>query len=97
MGIVVAGAHAVVDDLLAADLTVGSDAELLDSLREVERLSRRLVAVGHGLIAEAAARSLPESRGAASMAALLRQVLRLHPVRRRLGCGPRRPRGRGGR
>ena len=91
-----ADAHVAVDALLAVDLTVASDAELLDTLREVERLSRRLVAVGHGLIAEAAARSLPESRGAASMAALWRQVLRLHPsdaaarVRAAEAAGPRR-------
>ena len=89
-----ADAHAAVDELLAADLTGDSDAELLDSLREVERLSRRLAAVGHGLIAEASARSLPDSRGASSMAALVRQVLRLHPgeaaarVRAAAGRGP---------
>ena len=89
-----ADAHAFVDELLAADLTGGSDAELLDWLREVERLSRRLAAVGHGLIAEVQARSLPDSRGASSMAALVRQVLRLHPceaaarVRAAAAAGP---------
>ena len=47
-GLALANAHAAVDALLDVDLTLGSEDELLDSLREVERLSRRLVAVGHG-------------------------------------------------
>ena len=95
-GVALADAHALVDELLAVDFTGGADAALLDSLREVERLSRRLAAVGHGLIAEASARSLPDSRGASSMAALVRQVLRLHPceaaarVRAAEAAGPRR-------
>ena len=51
--VALAGARSLVDDLLAADLTLGTDDELLADLRDLERLSRRLVAVGHGLIAEA--------------------------------------------
>ncbi len=91
-----AGAHSLVDGLLAADLTVPTDDELLVDLRELERLSRRLVAVGHGLIAEAQTRCLPHSLGAASMAVLLGQLLRLHPgeararVRAAEAAGPRR-------
>ena len=41
-----ADAPAAVDALLAVDLTGDADAALLDSVREVERLSRRLAAVG---------------------------------------------------
>ncbi len=91
-----AGAHAAVDAPLAVDLTGDTDTQLMDSLRELERLSRRLAAVGHALIAKASARSLPDSRGASSMAALLRQVLRLRPseasarVRAAEAAGPRR-------
>jgi hypothetical protein len=100
--VALAGAHSLVDDLFAADLTVGTDDELLADLRELERLSRRLVAVGHALIAEAQDRCLPHSLGAASMAVLLGQLLRLHPgeararVRAAEAAGPRL-RGRGGR
>ncbi len=96
----VAGAHELLDGLLAADLSLGTDDELLEVLREVERLSRRLAAVGYALIVEAQARCLPHSRGAASMAVLLRDLLRdllrLHPaeararVRAAEAAGPRR-------
>jgi len=51
--VALAGAGSLVDDLFAADLTLGTDDELLSCLRDLERLSRRLVAVGHSLIAEA--------------------------------------------
>ena len=51
--VALAGAHSLVDDLLAAALTLGTDDELLAVLRDLERLSRRLVAVGHSVIAEA--------------------------------------------
>src|SRR6478609_9336839 len=95
--VALAGARSLVDDLLAADLTLGTDDELLADLRDLERLSRRLVAVGHGLIAEAQTRCLPHSLGAASMAVLLGQLLRLHPGRPAPGCAPRRRRDRGGR
>ncbi len=96
----VAEAHELLDGLFAADLSLGTDDELLEVLREVERLSRRLAAVGYALIVEAQARCLPHSRGAASMAVLLRDLLRdllrLHPaeararVRAAEAAGPRR-------
>jgi Domain of unknown function (DUF222) len=98
--VALAGAHSLVDDLFAADLTLGTDDELLASLRDLERLTRRLVAVGHGLIAEAQDRCLPHSLGAASMAVLLGGLLRLHPgeararVRAAEVAGPRRAQGR---
>jgi hypothetical protein len=74
-----AGAHALVDDLLTTDLTGSPDAELLESYRELERLARRLAAVEHSFIAEVEARSLPFAHGAASTAVFLRRWLRLHP------------------
>ena len=92
--VALAGAHSLVDELFAADLTIPTDDELLDCMRDLERLSRRLVAVGHGMIAEAQTRCLPHSLGASSMAVLLGALLRLHPGEARVRAGPR---GRGGR
>ena len=89
-------AHAAVDDLLAADLTVGTDAELLECYRELERLARRLAAVEHAFITEVAARCIPGQQAKASTAGFVRALLRLQPadatarVKAAEAAGPRR-------
>ena len=89
-------AHCAVDNLLAADLTLGSDPELLDCYRELERLARRLAAVEHALLAEVEDRALPFTHGARSTTGFLRELLRLHPaeaaarIKAAHACGPRR-------
>jgi Domain of unknown function (DUF222)/HNH endonuclease len=74
-----AEAHAAVDALQAADLTRCADAELLEFLRELERLRRRLPAVEHALVLEAESRGLPAELHAKDTAQFLRALLRLDP------------------
>ena len=89
-------AHALVDDLQAADCTALGDAAVIESLRELERLHRRLDHVGYSLIAEADARGLPGVHGARSMTAFLRGLLRIESgdaharVAAAAAAGPRR-------
>jgi Domain of unknown function (DUF222) len=78
--IALAGAHLAVDDLLAAPLTRGSDAELLDDLRELERLRRRVDAVEHRLILEAETRSLPDTHSCRTTGLFLRRLLKIDPA-----------------
>lgn len=72
-------AHATVDRLLASDVAGCSDDQLLESLRELERLRRRLAALDHALILEAQARDLAGQFAVRSTAGLLRLLLRLDP------------------
>jgi hypothetical protein len=78
-GVALRSMHDAVDDLLAADYTAGSEEELLDTFRELERLRRRLAAVDHALIREANARQLPEQLSIRTVAGLLRALVRLDP------------------
>ncbi len=68
---------AAVDHLLAADLTLPSDTDILDLLRGVEVQSRRLHAASIAVIAQITDRGLAAPAGATSTAGLLRQVLPL--------------------
>ncbi len=88
--------HSAVDELLAADLTAGSDDDLLETFRSLEALRRRLAAVDHALILEAEARQLPATLSVRNMTGFLRTLLRLDPreaagrVRAAEAAGPRR-------
>jgi hypothetical protein len=92
----VAAAHAAVDGLLAAELTGLPEAELLESVRETERLRRRLAAVGHAQVREIDRRGLPAAQQVRSLGQFLRGLLRLDPseaagrVRAAEAAGPRR-------
>ncbi|HKC28786.1 MAG TPA: DUF222 domain-containing protein [Jatrophihabitans sp.] len=96
VSVLLARAHAVLDELHAADLTPLPQEELLSYWRGVERLRRRLPTLDHALIAEAKARSLPAAVGVRSLPQLLRALLRLDPgeaaarVRAAEAAGPRR-------
>ncbi len=88
--------HSAIDDLLGADVIGLSDDHLLELWRGAETVRRRLAAVDHAVVSEAAARHLDHTCGAASMTALVRQVLRVPPgeararVRAAEAAGPRR-------
>lgn len=94
-----ADAHAVVDALSLTPLPAGPDESILDALRDLERLQRRLSTVGYALIAEADIRALPTTLGARSMTALLRGLLRIDPaeahsrVQAAAAAGPRQHAG----
>ncbi len=64
---VLAAAHTVVDELQGVDLTRDTDDSVLEGLRELERLVRRLDSVGYGLINDAQRRGLPDAHGCRSM------------------------------
>ena len=90
-----AGAHACLDDLLAADLSAEPDEAMLAALRETERLRRRLSALDHLLITQAEQRGLGYTRAARDTAGLLVTLLRISSreaharVRAARECGPR--------
>ena len=91
-----AAAHNVVDNLHAADWTAESDDCVLDQLRELERLQRRLAPVSYALISEADSRALQSVYGARTMASFLSGLLRIDTgeahgrVKSAAAAGPRR-------
>ncbi len=68
-----------VDGLAAADLWQVGDDDLLEAMRVVEVQARRLFAASLRLVAEVDDRAISGGRGAASTAALVRQVMRIGP------------------
>ena len=64
-----------VDLLLQVDLAALGDTELVESLRRVERVTRRLPAARHTHVAEVQARGIPGRRGCRSTQAFLRQAI----------------------
>jgi hypothetical protein len=74
-----ARAHAAVDELQRLDLTGLSADDLLAYWREVERLRRRLPSLDHALVLDAQARGLPETHQVRTMGQFLRGLLRLDP------------------
>ena len=92
---VIAGLSAAVDEVFAVDLARLAEGELLDVLRETERVRRRLEALEARLIAEVEERNLPGRYVMRSTAALLAGVLNLSPreaagrVRHARHLGPR--------
>jgi hypothetical protein len=91
-----AGLHVAVDVLAGLSLGTAGDDALLDMLRDMEAAKARLAALDAAIVAEVHARGLAGQRACASTAALLTQVLRLHPrdaasrVRAAANLGPRR-------
>jgi hypothetical protein len=75
----VAAAHAAVDGLLGADLTRLPESDLLDLVRDTERLRRRLAAVGHAQVLEIERRGLPAAQQIRTLGQFLRGLLRLDP------------------
>jgi hypothetical protein len=73
-------------ELLSRDWNRLSDAELLESVRQVEAWSRQLYAVALTVTGELDSRGLAGEHGVSSTAVLLRQLLRLSPqaARRRV-------------
>jgi len=65
------------DALVAIDWSGASDEGLLEALRGLETVRRRLPAVEHEVILEARARDLPERRAVRTMSSLLRTELRI--------------------
>jgi hypothetical protein len=94
--VILDSAHTAVDALLAADLTPATDDQVLDVLREVERLRRRLAVIDHAAIAEVEARSLPAKHAVRTTGGFLRMLLHVDPaeaaarVRAAHAAGPRR-------
>lgn len=90
-----AGAHALVDQLLEYPVDLDSADALLDSVRSLHQLTNRLAAVEHRLVREVDGRSFAWDRGARDTAALLRSMLLLDPhdararVRAAEAAGPR--------
>src|SRR5207253_7595725 len=77
--VLLAGAHALVDELLRLDLTALAEDELLGYWREVERLRRRLPTLDHALVLDAERRGLPQAHQVRGTGQLLRGLLRLDP------------------
>ncbi|MFN2561112.1 MAG: DUF222 domain-containing protein, partial [Jatrophihabitans sp.] len=77
--VAVATAHSTVDDLLAGDLTLLSEDELLEVVRETERLRRRIAAVQHAQILELERRGVPAAHLVRTTGQFLRMLLRLDP------------------
>ena len=77
--VLLAGAHAAIDQLQAVDLAPLSEDELLGYWREVERLRRRLPTLDHALLLEAERRGLPQTHQVRSTGQFLRGLLRLDP------------------
>lgn len=99
---VVAGCAAAVDDVAEASLWSLSDAEVLSLLDDAYALVSKVHALALSVVTEAGARDLDDRVGAPSMAALLRDRLRLTPAAARRdmvlagaipppGAGRRRP------
>jgi hypothetical protein len=82
---------AVVDELAALPWDRLTDDDVLDVLRRVETVKRRLVPVDHAAIGQVQSRSLAFSHGARSSGALLSQLLRISPgeASGRRGCSAR--------
>lgn len=76
---VLARAHAALDELSELDLTGCSDDQLLELMREHERLRRRMPAFEHASISEAEGRGLPERFHVRTARGFLRWLLRLDP------------------
>jgi hypothetical protein len=76
-GVALRALHEAIDALQAVDWTGPGDGELVESLRELERVRRRLPSVEHQLILEATTRDLPGQWTARTPAGLLRTVLGL--------------------
>ena len=74
---VLAAAHSVVDEVQQVDLSRDTDDGVLDGLRELERLARRIDSAGYGLINDAQRRGLPDAHGCRSMGRFLRHLLRI--------------------
>ncbi|MEV6560812.1 DUF222 domain-containing protein [Nocardia sp. NPDC051756] len=68
---------AAATDLLDAPLTPLPDDQLLELMRDMEKATRILAAVGHRLLCEASERGLPSRTGAGTLKKLLMQTLRL--------------------
>src|SRR5579875_493070 len=73
-------AHAAVDAMQAGSVDPCTDSELLETWRELERLSRRLPTVEARLLHEAEARGLPAAAGCRTTVPFLRGLLRLTPA-----------------
>ncbi|HEV7205808.1 MAG TPA: DUF222 domain-containing protein [Jatrophihabitans sp.] len=71
----VAAMHAAVDSLLELGCESLGEDEFLEVWRELEAVSRRMSAVDHRFVAQAAARHLDHRQGASSLVSLMRQVL----------------------
>ena len=91
-----ADAHALVDDLLNAPLHLDADTEVLDALRELERLVRRLAAAEHRIVLQIEERGPAYIYSARDTAAVLARALRIDPpeatarFRAAEAAGPRR-------
>ena len=72
-------AHAALDELRSASVLAFTDDEVLDGLRELERLRRRLPSIEHRLVKEAETRSLPSTLAHGSTASFLRGLLHIEP------------------
>ncbi|WP_375476602.1 DUF222 domain-containing protein [uncultured Jatrophihabitans sp.] len=72
-----AAMHAELDTLLGADLSVSSDADILDGLREAERLRRRLAALDHRVVTQLERRGVAQAKGYRDPQTLLVETLRV--------------------
>ncbi len=72
-----AAMHAQLDSLLAGDLSAAGDEAVVETLREAERLRRRLAALDHRVIAEVERRGVAQARGYRFPAELLIEALRV--------------------
>lgn len=77
--VVLAAAGALVDQLQSVELTSCADSDLLDGMRELERLRRRIDSADYRLIDEVSRRGLPDQYGAKSTGRFLRHLLKVHP------------------
>jgi uncharacterized protein DUF222 len=98
-GAALTGMHERLDDLLTPEsvgqLAGETDAAILNALRAIERLRRRLAALDHQLIVQAERRSLGYTHAARDTAGLLASALRIGTreaharVKAAADCGPR--------
>ena len=68
------------DELSAAELTPCADEQVLEAWQRMETIRRRLAPVDHSLINELQMRGVAYRKGCASIAALARHALRIHPA-----------------
>ena len=73
------GLQAALDRLAGVDLTRCNAAELIDTLRGLERVNRRRASVEYGLIAEVESRGVPGEHGCRSTGQFLRHLLKIDP------------------
>ena len=78
---------AVVSELASADLNPLSDDEILDVLRRLETVKRRLAPVDHRVLNSAAERGLPATLRCRSLPALLTELLRIDPAEAKARVG----------